>query len=175
MFRSSDWSEDDIVCLHGSKATVDRVSDMFDACSWVHFACHGFQHPVLGMKSAFSLYDGSLELGRIASKRLSNGQFAFLSACHAASGLEDLPGESIQLAAGLQFAGFPSVITTMWSICDQDAPKVAYHTYQYLFRGGLQGLDPSNAATALNHAVLRLREDPNVTVDRWAPFIHYGI
>jgi CHAT domain-containing protein len=81
----------------------------------------------------------------------------------------------MHLAAGLQFAGFPSVIATMWSICDEDAPKVADYTYQYLLRGGLQGLDPSKAAAALNHAVLCLREDPDVTVDWWAPFIHFGI
>jgi CHAT domain-containing protein len=121
------------------------------------------------------LHDGHLELGEIASKRLSTGQFAFLSACHAASGLHDLPGEAMHLAAGLQFAGFPSVIATMWSICDKDAPRVAEHTYRYLFRNGLQGLDPAEALIALNCAISCLREDPKVTVDRWAPFVHFGI
>ena len=168
-------SKEDIMHLDGSDATVNRVLAALDSCSWVHFACHGIQDPVLGMKSAFALYDGPLELAEIASKRLSSGQFAFLSACHAASGLKELPGEAMHLAAGLQFAGFPSVIATMWNICDDDAPEVADHTYQYLFRNGLQGLDPSEAATALNRAILHLREDPKVTVDRWAPFIHFGI
>ncbi|KIM82721.1 hypothetical protein PILCRDRAFT_7632 [Piloderma croceum F 1598] len=100
---------------------------------------------------------GQLELGAIASKRLSNAQFAFLSACHAASGLKELPGEAIHLAAGLQFAGFLSVIATMWGIRDDDAFKVAEYTYQYLFHNGLEGLDPSEAATALNHAILHLQ------------------
>ena len=127
------------------------------------------------MKSAFALYDGHLELGEIASKRLSSGQFAFLSACHAASGLKDLPGEAMHLAAGLQFAGFPSVTAPMWSIRDDDAPMVADRTYQYLFRNGLHALDPSEAATALSRAILCLRDDPNITVDRWAPFVHFGI
>jgi CHAT domain-containing protein len=81
----------------------------------------------------------------------------------------------MHLAAGLQFAGFPSVIATMWGISDEDAPKVADRTYQYLFRNGMEGLDPSDAATALNRAVLDLRDDPSVTIDTWAPFIHYGI
>jgi CHAT domain-containing protein len=127
------------------------------------------------MKSGFALHDGHLELGKIASKKLSHGQFAFLSACHAAAGLKDLPGEAIHLAAGLQFAGFPSVIATMWSIHDDDAPTVAECTYKYLFRNGLHVLDPSEAAMALNHAILSLRKNPNVTVERWAPFIHFGI
>jgi CHAT domain-containing protein len=127
------------------------------------------------MNSAFALQDGVLELSQIASKRLSTGRFAFLSACHTAAGLQQLPGEAMHLAGGLQFAGFPSVIATMWGISDNDAPIVASYTYEYLFRNGLQGCDPSEAATALNRAVLRLREDPKVTVDRWAQFIHFGI
>jgi CHAT domain-containing protein len=133
------------------------------------------QHPTSGMDSAFVLYNGRLELSDIASKSLSAGQFAFLSACHTAAGLKELPGEAMHLAGGLQFAGFPSVIATMWGISDDDAPIVAGHTYEYLFRNGLQGCSPSDAATALNYAVHRLREDPNVTVDRWASFIHFGI
>jgi hypothetical protein len=175
LLRSSGWPKNDIICLHGSDATVDCVLDALDICSWVHFACHGSQHPIFRMESAFSLHDASLKLSQIASHKLSIGQFAFLSACHSASGLSDLPGEAIHLAAGLQFVGFPSVIATMWGVCDVDAPQVAIHTYQYLFRNGLQGLDPSEAATALNRAVLQLQGDPEMTVDRWAPFIHYGI
>ena len=127
------------------------------------------------MKSSFLLHDGRLELSKIASKKLSAGQLAFLSACHAASGLKDLPGEAMHLATGIQFAGFPSVIATMWTIQDKDAPKVAYETYSYLLRNGIDGYDPSDAATALNRAVLALREDPAVTIDRWAPFVHFGI
>jgi CHAT domain-containing protein len=127
------------------------------------------------MKSAFKLYDGFFELSEIASKRLPHGQFSFLSACQAASGQKSLPGEALHLAAGLQFAGFLSVIATMWRIHDEDALKVAQHIYQYFFRNGLEGLNPSDAAAALNRAILHLREDPNVTVDRWAPFIHFGI
>jgi CHAT domain-containing protein/tetratricopeptide (TPR) repeat protein len=169
------WVLEDIVALYGSDATVERVSTALDTCSWAHFACHGSQDPVFGMKSAFALHDGHLELSQIASKQLSVGQFAFLSACYAASGLKELPGEAMHLAAGLQFAGFPSVIATMWAIRDEDAPKIADHTYRYLLRNGMQGLDPSDAAMALNRAVLALREDPDVTIDRWAPFIHFGI
>jgi CHAT domain-containing protein len=172
---SAGWSKENIVNLSGSDVTMDRVFSELETCSWAHFACHGIQDPVLGMKSAFVLHDGLLELYKIVSKRLSIGQFAFLSICDAASGLRDLPGEAMHLAAGLQFAGYQSIIATMWGISDDDAPKVADNVYHYLLRKGLQGLDPSEAATALNHAVLCLRQDPTITVDRWAPFIHFGI
>jgi hypothetical protein len=172
---SSGWPKEEIYCLHGSEATVDRVSIALNACSWVHFSCHGFQDHVQGMKSAFALHDGHLELSEIASKRLSIGQFAFLSGCHAALGVNGLPGEAIHFAAGFQFAGFPSVIAPVWGIHDNDASKVAAYTYQYLFRNGLQGLNPSEAAAALNYAIMHLREDPCVTMDQWASFIHFGI
>src|SRR6202044_1856371 len=169
--NSGGSSEPDILHLNGADATIPRVSGALDLFPWVHFACHGSQHPTFGMKSAFALHDGQLELGEITSKNLPSAQFAFLSACHTAAGLKELPEEAMHLAAGLQFAGFPSVIATMWSICEKDAPTVAEHTYKYLFRNGLELLNPSEAATALNHAILTLRENPDVTVERWAPFI----
>jgi CHAT domain-containing protein len=156
MFQSLGWPEEDICCLWGSEATMDSVSKALDSCSWVHFACHAFQDPTLGMKSALALHDGNLALSHIASKKLSNGKFAFLSACQAAAGLQHLPGEAIHLAAGLQFAGFPSIIAIMWSICDKDAPKVTDNIYKYLFRNGLEHVNPSEAAVALNYAILHL-------------------
>jgi CHAT domain-containing protein len=172
---SAGWLNEDIVCLSGSDASTDRVSGALGSSSWVHLACHGIQHPTSGMSSAFLLHDGDLNLSQIAPKRLSTARFAFLSACHTAAGLQGLPGEAMHLAGGLQFAGFPSVIATMWGISDEDAPIVVSHTYKYLLRNGLQGCNASESATALNRAILCLREDPTVTVDRWAPFIHFGI
>jgi tetratricopeptide (TPR) repeat protein len=173
--RSAGCSERDIVRLNEFDATIDRVLSALETCSWAHFACHGMQDPILGMKSAFALHDGELELGQIASRHLSNAQFAFLSVCNAATGLRDLPGEAMHLAAGLQFTGFQSVIASMWSVSDADAPIVADHTYKYLFRNGFSKCDPTEAATALNRAVSCLREDPEVTLERWIPFIHFGI
>jgi CHAT domain-containing protein len=172
---SAGWQKEDILRLNGSDATVDRVLGALVSSSWIHLACHGMQDPTLGMNSAFALHNSHLKLREIASKRLSAGGFAFLSACHTATGLQTVPGEAMHLAGALQFTGFLSVIATMWGISDEDSPIVAGHTYQYLFRNGLQGCDPSEAATALNRAILLLREDPKVTVDRWAPFIHFGI
>lgn len=168
-------SKEAITHLTGAEATVNSVSSALDSCTWVHFACHGLQHPSSGMKSAFALHDGLLELDAIASKRISSGQFAFLSVCQAATGLRKLPGEAMHLAAGLQFAGFPGVIATLWSICDEDAPLVAAHAYSYLLRDGVSEIKSSDAAVALNRAVLALRQDRTVTVDRWAPFVHFGI
>lgn len=78
---SAGWLKDDIIHLSGSDATVNRVSDALNSCSWAHFACHGLQHPTSGMESALALQDGHLKLAQIASKRLASAQFAFLSVC----------------------------------------------------------------------------------------------
>jgi len=116
VFRASGWSEEDIRCLRGSEATVDNASSAFGFILLGHFACHAFQDSAIGMKVHLHYTTAISELGHIASKNLSNGQFAFLSACEAAAGLQDLPGEAMHLAASFQFTGFPSVIATMWSI-----------------------------------------------------------
>jgi tetratricopeptide (TPR) repeat protein len=167
-------SGDSVVCLRDSDATVEKVLDAFDSCSWIHFACHGVQDPDSGMRSAFLLHDGDFALSQIASKQL-RGQFAFLSVCHGASGLQELPGEAMHLAATLHFVGFPNVVATMWGIKDEDALQVADLTYQHMFLEDQQRLDPSRAAVALNAAVRDLRRNQDVTLDRWIPFIHIGV
>jgi CHAT domain-containing protein len=129
---------------------VEAISGALEVCSCVHFACHAVQAPKLAMESAFLLHDGNLTVNEIAQKRLTKGQLAFLSVGHGASGLQDLPGEALHLAAALHFAGFPSVIATMWGIRDEDGPEVVKETYKYLFRDGMKIPDPSEAAAALN-------------------------
>lgn len=44
-----------------------------------------------------------------------------------------------------------------------------------LLRNGANKVDPTNTAAALNYAVLKLREDPKMMLDRWALFVHFGI
>ncbi|KZP22191.1 hypothetical protein FIBSPDRAFT_1043674 [Athelia psychrophila] len=169
------WPEGRLQRFDRAQATINEVSTALNSCSWVHFACHAMQHVNDGMESAFALHDGRLKLSVIAAKRLPSARFAFLSTCQSASGLEDSPGEAMHLSAGMQFAGFSSVIATMWSIQDEDAPIIAKHTYAYLLRNGVGNIDLTEGAAALNHAVSQLRQDPNVTMERWALFVYYGV
>lgn len=119
-------------------ATVDRVSGELASCSWLHFSRHGMQNSGPGVNSAFALQGGDLKLSQIAFKR-STQDLPYLSACHTGVCLQELrlPGEAMDHAGGLQFAGFPSVIATMWGVSDKDCTIVASHTYEYLFRNGL--------------------------------------
>lgn len=139
------WFKEDIIHLDGPDATVDKVSNALSTCSWAHFACHGLQDPIFGFQSALALHNGTLHLSTLASKHLTSAQFVFLSVCQAATGVRHLPGEAAHLAGGLQFAGFASVVATMWSISDEDAPKVAGEMYRCIFEE-VGGGDPAGAA-----------------------------
>ena len=162
--------------LQGESATVDRVLEGMEDGSWVHLACHAFQHPFSPTKSALCLYNGDLTLSKIITKSFPNADFAFLSACQTATGDKNLPDEAVHLAAGMLAAGYRSVIATMWSIRDNDAPLIAAEVYPCLVCGPAP--DSTMAAHALHHAVKKLREKLEKTGNpaflSWVPFIHVG-
>jgi CHAT domain-containing protein len=117
------------------------------------------------------MHDGHLTLARIAQKPLDRAQFAFLSVCQSAKGSTLFPHESVHIAAGLQFAGFCSVVGTMWSIHDEYGPSMATNFYEHLFNSGATA---SDAAGALHLAVQQLHND-QVPLTQWVSFIHIGI
>ncbi|KAG8767237.1 hypothetical protein FRC12_006378 [Ceratobasidium sp. 428] len=159
--------------LDGQEATRHAVLASMGEHSWVHFACHASQDTKDPTKSAFHLSDGALDLAEITRSPLRNAQFAFLSACQTATGDEALSNESIHLAAGMIMTGYQSVVATMWSIQDKDAPLVAEKVYAYMLKGGVP--DAQKAANALHEAVGYLRaEVGDKAFARWVPYIHIG-
>ncbi|KAI0027847.1 CHAT domain-containing protein, partial [Vararia minispora EC-137] len=164
--------------LDGEDATTEAVLHAMgeDHCQLVHLACHGLQNTVEPSKSAFVLYDGYLTPSQLMSSSVRNGALAFLSACETPTGDEKPPEEAGYLATGMLAMGFNSVIGTMWSAGDQDAPIVADEVYRRLKEGCVSGDGRLKTAYALHEAVKVLREkvgESNVT--RWAPYIHFGI
>ncbi|KAJ6582426.1 CHAT domain-containing protein [Mycena capillaripes] len=145
------------VCsLVAHEATVARVEDEIMKSSWVHFACYGVQDRSTPTESALLLAGSSkLTLERIIQLNLPHDDLAFLSACQTATGDKELRGESVHLAAGMLLA-YRSVIATMWSIMDNDAPQVAKDVYEHLFK--TLPPDSTRAAEALHVAVKNLRE-----------------
>jgi CHAT domain-containing protein len=120
------------------------------------------------------LHDGNLELSTIITKSFPHADFAFLSACQTATGDEKLSEEAVHLAAGLMLAGYRSVIATMWSIKDKDAPVIADHVYSELFSEAEP--DSTKAAIALHRAVKYLRQqEGDLAFLSWVPFIHVGV
>lgn len=73
--------------------------------------------------------DGHLPLSHVITKSFPEADFAYLSACQTATGDKSLVEESVHLAAGMLMAGYQSVIATLWSIRDVDAPLIADEVY----------------------------------------------
>ncbi|KDN32952.1 hypothetical protein RSAG8_13960, partial [Rhizoctonia solani AG-8 WAC10335] len=84
-----------------------------------------------------------------------------------------LPDEAVHLASGMLMAGYTSVIATMWSVVDSDAPLVADKVYHQLINNGQLG--NGEAGKALHNAVAGLRETVGEKeFGRWVPYIHIG-
>lgn len=167
------------IYLSDSAATVEAVLTNISSCSWVHLACHGTQNLLEPTKSAFCLHDGSLELSALITKSIPHAELAILSACQTATGTAELSEEAVHLAAGMLFAGFKSVIATMWSIRDEDAPVITDKVYSCLCKDDRPY--GSRSALALHMAVNRLREEIGIMDNddaallAWVPFIHVGL
>ncbi|KAF8751756.1 TPR-like protein [Rhizoctonia solani] len=159
--------------LVDDQATKVSVLDAMEEHDWVHFACHAHQNVRDPTKSGFFLYDGTLDLAAINRRSFKDKGFAFLSACQTATGDEVLPDEAIHLASGMLMAGYPSVIATMWSVMDDDAPFVADKVYGKLMKG--RKLRNGEAGKALHYAIGELREKVGEKeFGRWVPYIHIG-
>ncbi|KAL5639610.1 hypothetical protein ACGC1H_006278 [Rhizoctonia solani] len=159
--------------LTDSQATTTAVLDAMEQHDWVHLACHAHQNVDDPTKSGFYLHDGTLDISAINQRSFKNKGLAFLSACETATGDEKLPDEAIHLASGMLMAGYPSVIATMWSVVDDDAPFVADKVYAQLMKD--RNIGNGEAGRALHFAVAGLREKVGEKeFGRWVPYIHIG-
>ena len=167
-------SSSPFVGFQEADGTVEDVLSKMAETDWVHFACHGTQDRTNPLDSGFLLAHGKrLKLPDIARLARPRGGLAFLSACHTATGDEQPSEEAIHIAAGMLLAGYRGAIATMWSIMDNDAPRVAEDVYKSLL-GDDKVPDSREAAEALHHAIERLR-DSGASFLSWVSFIHVGL
>ncbi|KAJ6478946.1 CHAT domain-containing protein [Mycena sanguinolenta] len=166
----------------------EEVLQRLQTSSICHFACHGIQDVYDPLSSGLVLTGGRLSMREIMRGMVSNNgdrgigrshRLAFLAACETAHGDRNNPDEALHLAGSLLFAGFHGVIGTLWTINDEDGPKVAGPFYEHLFqnsRGDSEVQPPnlSDAAQALQVAVDELRRQ-GASFKRWVPFAHYGL
>ncbi|KAF8702664.1 TPR-like protein, partial [Rhizoctonia solani] len=159
--------------LTDERATRKAVLDAMDEYDWVHLACHASQDLRDSTKSRFYLHDGTLDLSAINQRTFRSKGLAYLSACQTATGDEKLPDEAIHLASGMLMAGYRSVIASLWSVVDEDAPFVADKVYGRLLEDGKVG--NGEAGRALHDAVAGLRETVGEKeLGRWVPYMHIG-
>jgi CHAT domain-containing protein len=98
----------------GTQASVKRVSASIVSANFVHFACHGIQDRADALESSFVLNGGHLTMNALIRLNTNKAWFAYLSACETAKGDAKQPDQAVHLAASMLFAGFKSVVATMW-------------------------------------------------------------
>ncbi|KAG8218161.1 hypothetical protein J3R82DRAFT_3709 [Butyriboletus roseoflavus] len=145
--------------IEGQESCIARVTEELRANEWVHFACHGIPNRKQPFESAFALHDGHFTIERIVRCDLQNAQFAYLSACHTTVGDEESPDEVMHLASAMQFAGFRSVIGTMWTVDDGETNKITSAFYGNMVDDSGR-LDYTRAALALNRTMKKLVDIP---------------
>jgi CHAT domain-containing protein len=101
--------------VHSADAAgTNEVLGMFQSSQVVHLACHGIQYEGEPHNSHFCLSTGKLTIAELMNMDLRHSFFAYLSACETAKGDKQHADEVIHLAASMLFAGFKSVVATMW-------------------------------------------------------------
>ncbi|KAG8218960.1 hypothetical protein J3R82DRAFT_4700 [Butyriboletus roseoflavus] len=156
--------------IESQESCIARVTEELRKNEWVHLACHGIPNRKQPFESAFALHDGRFTIEQIIRCELQNPQFAYLSACHTTVGDEESPDEVIHLASAMQFAGFRSVIGTMWAVDDAQTSKIASTFYDNM-KDESGCLDHTRAALALNETMKKLA---NIPFDQRILYIHLG-
>jgi len=91
-------------------AVLEKVPDT----TILHLTCHGYQDFTNPLESGFVIQDSMLTVAKLMGLNLDKAFLAFLSACETAKGDKALTDQAIHLAAAMLFAGFKSVVATMW-------------------------------------------------------------
>ena len=150
--------------IDGEESRTSRVIDELSKNEWVHLACHGLPNRKQPFESAFALRDAHFPIQRIIGCELTNPEFAYLSV-----GDEESPDEAIHLASAMQFAGFRSVIGTMWAVDDCETNKITPTFYKHMVDESGR-LDHTRAAFALNATM----KSVHVPLDQRILYIHLG-
>ncbi|KAI0073592.1 hypothetical protein K474DRAFT_1627365 [Panus rudis PR-1116 ss-1] len=162
--------------LEGQHTTVQNIMNKLEEASILHLACHGDQDAKDPLRSGFILRNGErLTVKHLMHRPLPNAFMAFLSACHTAANDAEQPDEAINLSSAMLFAGFRTVVATMWPMGDLDGPVIAREVYSRLFDGSGNIAPDFCLATAVDAAVRELRRTSPLEWERWATFIHVGI
>ncbi|MET7510456.1 CHAT domain-containing protein [Streptomyces albidoflavus] len=139
-----------------------------------HFACHYRPAGIDPWQGTLLLHDHQrdpLTVADIAALRLSGG-LAYLSACSTTR--TRLADEALHLTGAFQLAGYPHVVGTLWPVGDRSAQRLTADFYRTLTQEGRRAPDLTHAATALHHAVRRLREAYPLVPTAWSGHTHTG-
>ncbi|WP_053042542.1 CHAT domain-containing protein [Streptomyces sp. KE1] len=139
-----------------------------------HFACHYRPARIDPWQGTLLLHDhrrDPLTVSDIAALRLSGG-LAYLSACSTTR--TRLADEALHLTGAFQLAGYPHVVGTLWPVGDRSAQRLTVDFYRALTHEGRTPPELAQTATALHHAVRRLREAYPLVPTAWSGHTHTG-
>lgn len=105
---------DDVLLDPRAGLSVPTALAKLQDASILHLASHGIQDFENPLNSGFLLRDAKLSIAQLVPLPLPHAFLAFLSACETARGDQEYNDQVVHLAATLLFAGFKSVIGTMW-------------------------------------------------------------
>ena len=107
-----------------------------------------------------------------------NAPVVTLIACGSARQCTKPGDEPLGLVSGFLYAGAKCVLGTLWDTYIESARVFSGLFYDHIYqqmRGAANPNDLINLAIAIQHAVLKVRENPDWThVYHWAPFVLYG-
>lgn len=157
-----------------SEGTREAVLSGIRANAWVHLACHGHYDTKQPFHSSFSMHNGRITLLELIGRDLPHAELAFLSACHSARASDTLPDEALHPAAGMMFAGFKSVIGTMWAFDDGVGSALAGRFYELMTEGNK---DYKDAADVLADAIQNIvaKDKDAVPFMQRINVVHYGV
>ena len=125
--------------LHNKQATKRNFQKSYLNKGIIHFATHAQVDDQDPEKSFIALFpegkDFRLYSSELYNLSLQNTQLVVLSACETGKGKIRKGEGIISLARAFQFAGCPSVITTIWNAHDESLSNLSKQFYHYLQKG----------------------------------------
>gem|GEM_PF-1013507 len=120
------------------KAGEQSLRRAFQEESIINLSTHGIMDSTHPMQSRLLLNpsepDGSLYLFEIMSLKI-NSSLVILNACNTGTGKLQVGEGIMSLARGFQYAGVPSVITTLWPVDDQSSSTVMKLFFKNIYAG----------------------------------------
>jgi CHAT domain-containing protein/predicted negative regulator of RcsB-dependent stress response len=125
--------------LQDNQATKINFQESYRNKGIIHFATHAQVDDENPSKSFIALFpegnDFKLYTPELYNLSLENTQLVVLSACETGKGKIKKGEGIISLARAFQFAGCPSVITTIWNAHDESMAKLSERFYAHLKQG----------------------------------------
>ena len=151
-----------------AEATKDRLAEIPDGTSVIHFATHGVLNPrdvnETYLAMAGSGADARLTVGEIYGLSLPNVQLVTLSACQTKLGERESVAEVASLAQAFSVAGSQTILASLWPVGDQGTRILMVSFYKHLMSG-------LSAGEALRAAKISMLKDPKYSHPYfWAAF-----